>query len=84
MVDGVAHQVIDAVDDDGDGALTLNNWRSFYTAFQITDTSPDEVFKRLDLNGDGKLTRDEALTTVRHFFYSEDQAAPGNWFLGAF
>lgn len=84
MVNTVATLVTQMVDDDDDGVVTPANWESFFKAFGITDSPSIDSFQRIDLDKDGKLTKDEVLTTLQQFFYSEDTTAPGNSFFGAY
>ncbi len=84
MVNRVATNVIELVDDDGDGVLTDANWKRFFEGYGINDTPSGQVFTSLDLNKDGKLTKDEVLAALKDFFYSEDAKAPGNLFFGKF
>lgn len=73
------------MDANGDGVINLDEYRQWMSAWGIDpDDHADEVFGKLDLNGDGTLSRGEVLGLVRDFFYSDDPDAPGNWALGPF
>ena len=75
---------ITLLDDDNDDALSAKNWAQFFQVFHINDSDAAEAFKKLDLNGDGKVNRAEILANLETFFYSDDANAPGNWFFGKF
>ncbi|MDJ0516140.1 MAG: EF-hand domain-containing protein [Trichodesmium sp. MO_231.B1] len=40
-----------------------------------------EIFPKLDLNGDGGITKDELVELLRQFHGSDDPNAPGTYFL---
>ncbi len=43
-----------------------------------------EIFARLDIDGDGQISRDELAQRVAEFVASEDERAAGNWLYGEF
>jgi len=57
-------------------------WRWFFHGFRMDESQADDVFARLDLNHDGKLTAEEVLAATREFYFSDDPDAPGNWMFG--
>jgi len=48
----------------------------------IDAAAADEAFERLDLDGDGVISKDEFARLYLEFFTSEDPEAPGSWFWG--
>jgi pimeloyl-ACP methyl ester carboxylesterase len=59
-----------ALDEDGDGEVTLAEARLFYAAHGI--------------DSDGFLTHAEATDIVTQFYFSSDPHVPGNWLFGPF
>jgi Ca2+-binding EF-hand superfamily protein len=51
------------------------------TQASIDSSQAPEIFKALDKNGDGQLTRAELQETLLEFYLSND-GAPGNSFFG--
>lgn len=73
------------MDRNGDGKITLEEYGEWMKAFRIEEQdTTEEVFQKLDLNGNGMLSKDEVLQLTREFFYSDDPEARGNWALGPF
>ena len=72
------------VDKDHDGKITIEEYGNWLKAWDGDAEMTDDLFHRLDLNGDGTLTEDEVLALTRDFYYSEDPEAAGNWAMGPF
>lgn len=77
-------RLVELIDTDNDGKLTLENYKRFFTAYGLGASEEEAIFKKLDANGDGFVTKDEVLKLVREFYLSQDENAPGNWILGKF
>ena len=54
------------------------------SAFGVAEGIPEWSFKHLDLNGDGKISKDEFVTIVEQFHLSQDRDAPGNFLFGPY
>jgi juvenile hormone diol kinase len=80
----VAAGLFDAVDENGDGVISVQEYRNFFKGFRIDPDLADDVFARLDVDGDGQLSKEELLQHVYDLHCSNDPAAPGNWILGPF
>ncbi|HSH04637.1 MAG TPA: EF-hand domain-containing protein [Anaerolineae bacterium] len=80
-----AGMMFDLIDADGDGSITLEEYGSWMRAFRIDegDITP-ELFAKLDLNGDGTLSRAELIQLTTDFYFSNDPDNPGNWCMGPF
>ncbi len=72
------------LDRDGDGQGTVEELKLFYRGLRIDETLANEVFPKLDLNGDGYISLKEFLQIGYDFHYSNDPDAPGNWLFGPF
>ena len=74
--------LFESMDADGDGAITLDESRSWFAAYAGDAAEADVVFPRCDLDGDGRMTRAEWLTLIEEFFFGSDPNAPGNLIFG--
>lgn len=80
----VTRQVFDLIDADKSGEISLQEYIDIMTSFGVAEGIPEWAFARLDMNGDGVLSREEFVTLVEQFHLSEDLDAPGNYLFGPF
>ncbi len=78
----IASTTFGVFDRDGDGKLTIGEYREGYEAMGLDETLADDIFRRLDLNADGYISRSEHLTLIAQFFRSQNPQSPGNWIFG--
>ncbi|RJQ81955.1 calcium-binding protein [Pseudonocardiaceae bacterium YIM PH 21723] len=75
--------IMDIADTGGDGRIGLEEHIRWYTSTMgISPAEATESFRRLDRDGNGFITRDEAAQAVVEYYFSDDPQAPGNWILG--
>jgi Ca2+-binding EF-hand superfamily protein len=73
------------MDQDGDGRITLEEYGTWMRGMRIAEQDiTEKVFQKLDLNGNGTVSKAEMLQLTREFFHSDDPEARGNWALGPF
>jgi Ca2+-binding EF-hand superfamily protein len=82
-VGGIVDGLIGALDRDGNGSLSQEEYVRMYSAVGVPSASSAEWFKRLDLDGSGELSYAEFRQAIVEFYLSADPGAPGNWLLGA-
>ncbi|AKT38210.1 EF-hand domain-containing protein [Chondromyces crocatus] len=78
IVDGL----IGALDRDGNGSLSLDEYVGMYDALGIPPATTTEAFKKLDRDGNGELSYAEFRQAVFEYYLSGDPDAPGNGMLG--
>ncbi|XP_068217633.1 sarcoplasmic calcium-binding protein [Palaemon carinicauda] len=71
-----------AVDRDGSGEISLEEFKMFYSCLGLSDKDAEESFAAIDLNSDGKLSRKEFVKLGRDFFLTEDETRPSKLFWG--
>jgi len=71
----------DVADNDADEQISVEEYGHMLQAWGL-DADVEPVFRRLDLNGDGVITRDEMVQLGKEFFLSNDPEAPGNYIVG--
>ncbi|MEV0647389.1 EF-hand domain-containing protein [Phytomonospora sp. NPDC050363] len=80
----VITELIDATHDlcdaDGDGEISLEEFRAAHRASGASDADAAKAFKRMDTNGDGRISRSETAKAAHEYFTSEDPKAAGNSF----
>jgi Ca2+-binding EF-hand superfamily protein len=82
----LADAIIALGDRDGDGRLSWKEYGDNLRAFdmRLTEAEGIDIARRLDMDGDGHLTRAEISKLLEEFFYSDDPAALGNELLGKY
>ncbi|MGE7384585.1 EF-hand domain-containing protein [Streptomyces sp. NPDC004126] len=66
-----------AADEDGDGRLTPVEMERIYRAFGLNEQFSEDVFARIDLDGDGYVSVDECVRATRDLYSSNDPQSPG-------
>lgn len=82
-VGGIVDGLIGALDRDGNGSLSLEEYVRLYDALGVPPSITAEAFKRLDRDGSGELSYDEFRQAIIEFYLSTDMNSPSNWMLGA-
>ncbi|HEV7808793.1 MAG TPA: EF-hand domain-containing protein [Solirubrobacteraceae bacterium] len=81
---GTADAMFEAIDEDGDGRISVEEHKQVVKAWKGSDDGGDETFPRLDLDGDGQLTQDEFRELWSDFWRGDDPTNPGQWMFGPY
>jgi EF hand domain-containing protein len=79
-----ADAMFEAVDEDGDGRISVEEHKQIVRAWKGSDEGVDETFARLDLDGDGCLSQTEFRELWSDFWRGDDPAKPGQWMFGSY
>ncbi len=83
MVEGLPHAIVDIMDNDDDNEINKEEFAQFLQASGITAPHAMDTFTALDTDGDGRISRQEYVRSVREFFHSgTDLKAPGSLYFG--
>ena len=85
MLDSVtrtAAVMFEAVDENTDGWISAEEYRQLVETWTGQRTDTDEVFARLDLDGDGQLSNREFIELWTQFWVGDDPDEPGSWVFG--
>jgi Ca2+-binding EF-hand superfamily protein len=82
LVVATAESMFEAVDEDGDGAVSAPEYARMIHAWTGDDTPTDAVFARLDLDGDGSISKSEFVGHWVEFWAGDDADAPGTHVFG--
>ena len=75
--------VMDVADTDGDGRINADEHVRWTGAMMnLPESDARESHRRTDTDGDGYITRQEFLETVREYYFDEDPNSSGSWALG--
>jgi len=81
-VHATADAMFEAVDENADERISSSEYRSLIEAWNGRPTDTDAVFFRLDLDGDGYLSRAEFRELWTEFWAGDDPGEPGTWVFG--
>jgi Ca2+-binding EF-hand superfamily protein len=83
LVIGYAHTIFGSWDRDGDERLSGVEYVALGECYGIAEKATQQAFQHLDRDGNGYLSVEELVQSVREFF-GDDPDAPGNWMMGPY
>ncbi len=84
QVEATANAMFDVVDENGNGEVSPAEYNQMIEAWKGFKVETDGVFRFLDADGDGHISRSEFVDLWAEFWIGDDQAAPSNWVFGPF
>lgn len=82
MIRPISEAIFGLWDLNGDGKVTLQEYRKLCAVMRLGEGYADQIFAKLDLNKDEMITMDELMKLSDQFFVGDDPNAPGNLFFG--
>lgn len=79
---GDVQLLFDAMDTDGDDAITLDEYWAYLAACGVDASAAEVFFQHADRDRDGAITRDEMARAVEEFLTAQDPKAAGNFMFG--
>ncbi len=72
------------VDADGNGEISLAEYKDILVAWGGKEKEKEAAscFEKLDLNGDGIISKDEFVKNLKEYWLSNDPEVPGNYLYG--
>jgi Ca2+-binding EF-hand superfamily protein len=78
----VADAVMDVIDANGDGLLSLDELTRWFNAYGVCADDAERIFRQLDLDGDGVLDRQEIQHAIADFYRGDDPDSAANLLFG--
>ena len=83
-VNAIVDLTFDYFDRDQDGAMTTAEFGEVYAVFDLPTAEAQAAFAQMDVDGNGRIHKTDALRLVREFYLSDDPHAVGNIFFGTY
>lgn len=77
-----ASYIFSLFDQDNNRYIDKKEYQDMFKVYDIDMSHLDYGFEKLDVNGDGQLSKNEIIKGMTDFFLSSDEDAPGNWIFG--
>lgn len=81
-VTATADAMFEAVDENGDGLISADEYRTMIEAWNGNGAAAGAIFPLLDAEGDGRLSREEFTALWLEFWAGDDPGAPGTLVFG--
>lgn len=81
-ITNVSTYLFSVFDQDNDGFIDEKEYLDMFKAYGLYTAQAKKAFDSLDLNSDGKLSKEELIKAFEDFFFAKDEKAPGNWIFG--
>ncbi len=74
--------IFSVIDTDESGHLDKSEWAELFRVYNISVIYVDETFAKIDIDGDGNLSKDEVMSMIEEFYYSNDPESAGSYMFG--
>ncbi len=75
--------LFDLFDENHDGYISVDEYADLFMTYRIDIKYSAKSFVNLDINGDGKLSKNELIHAAEIFLTSDDSEQKGNWIFGS-
>ena len=72
------------MDRDADGQITFEDHALYFEAWGMDRDLAEQVFSKMDLSGDGHVSRSSFIQFNSNFFMSDDPHLPGSQLFGPY
>lgn len=79
-----ADYFLELLDPDSDQSVTVENYITFCSAYNVGENEARIGFDMFDLDGNGRITQSEVVKLIQEFYLSDDPESAGNLFFGSF
>ncbi|MFY0601247.1 MAG: EF-hand domain-containing protein [Cyclobacteriaceae bacterium] len=69
-------------DENHDGYISISEYQDIFAIYGMDESFSKQAFDKIDVNGDGKLSRYELIPAIETFLISDNPQEPGNWVFG--
>jgi juvenile hormone diol kinase len=76
--------IFDTIDLDGNGEISLAEYKLFFQAWAMEERLAETAFASLDLNADGRLSREAFLQYGVNFYVNDEPDVAGNMIFGPY
>ena len=83
-IESLGSVIFEVVDLDKNGQLDRQEWKNLFKVYNLPVVYSESVFAHLDSDEDGFLGREEILSLLQEFYFSNELEARGNHMFGPF
>ncbi|MDI1463238.1 hypothetical protein QEZ54_19845 [Catellatospora sp. KI3] len=83
LIRPIADTLFTLIDTDDNGEMSLAEFRQAQVAMGVDSADSERAFARIDLDGNGRIDRDELVAAVADFYRNPSSDSPMSEFFGA-